>query len=52
MMECKLADGTVLTTEDIERESAEYESGMWEGKLERIHVGPPLWRTSRWLRSP
>ncbi len=40
MTEYKLADGTVLTTEDIERESAEYESGTWEGKLERIHVGP------------
>ena len=31
MTEYKLADGAVLTTEDIERESAEYESGTWKG---------------------
>lgn len=32
-MEFRLANGTVITDEDIERESAEYESGSWEGTL-------------------
>ncbi|WP_216662446.1 ribbon-helix-helix domain-containing protein [Adlercreutzia sp. ZJ473] len=40
MTEYGLADGTVLTAADIERECIEYESGTWEGRLERIHVGP------------
>lgn len=40
MAEYKLADGTFLTSEDILRECAEYENGSWEGRLERIHVGP------------
>lgn len=40
MTEYKLADGTVLTSEDIARECEEYERGTWEGRLERIHVGP------------
>lgn len=40
MTEYELADGTVLTAEDIEREGAECESRAWEGRLERIHVGP------------
>lgn len=39
MAEYKLANGGTLTDADIERESAEYEAGTWEGHLERIHVG-------------
>ena len=40
MAEYKLANGTVLTSDDIEKECTEYEQGTWEGKLDRIHVGP------------
>ena len=40
MAEYKLANGGTITTEDIERECAEYENGTWEGRLDRIHVGP------------
>ena len=36
----ELADGTALTREDIERESEEMARGTWDGRLERIHVGP------------
>lgn len=32
-MEFRLANGSVITDEDIERECAEYESGSWEGDL-------------------
>ena len=32
-MEFRLANGTVITNEDIECECAEYESGSWEGTL-------------------
>lgn len=43
MAEYKLANGDILTDEEIERESAEYEAGTWEGRLENIRVGrPPL----------
>lgn len=38
MAEYKLANGGTITTEDIERECAEYERHMG-GKLDRIHVG-------------
>lgn len=40
MAEYRLADGSVLTSEDIARECEQYERGTWEGRLERIHVGP------------
>lgn len=40
MSEYKLADGSVLSDEDIERESVAFERGAWTGRLERIHVGP------------
>ena len=40
MTEHKLADGSVLTDEDIERESVEFEQETWTGRLERIHVRP------------
>ena len=32
-MEFRLANGIAITNKDIERESAEYESGSWEGTL-------------------
>lgn len=38
MTEYKLADGSVLTDEDIERESVEFEQETWTGRLEHIHV--------------
>ena len=31
LMEYRLANGSVITDGDIERECAEYESGSWEG---------------------
>ena len=37
-LEFRLADGTVITNEDIERECAEYESGSWAGTLAGRHV--------------
>lgn len=40
MAEYKLANGQTLSAKDIERECEEYESGTWEGRLDRIHVGP------------
>lgn len=40
-MEFRLANGTVVTDEDIERECAEYESGSWEGTLTDLRVGRP-----------
>ena len=40
-MEFKLANGAVITDEDIERECAEYESGSWEGTLTGLRVGRP-----------
>ena len=36
-MEFRLANGTVITNEDIERECAEYESGSWAGTLTGRH---------------
>lgn len=38
LMEFRLADGTVITDEDIERECAEYESGSWTGTLTGLRV--------------
>ena len=40
-MEYRLANGSVITDEDIERECAEYESGSWEGSLVNLRVGRP-----------
>lgn len=40
MAEYKLANGGVLTDEDIDRICAEFESETWAGRLERIHQGP------------
>ena len=40
-MEYRLANGSVITDEDIERECAEYESGSWEGTLTSLRVGRP-----------
>ncbi|MBU9001130.1 MULTISPECIES: type II toxin -antitoxin system TacA 1-like antitoxin [Bacteria] len=40
-MEYRLANGSVITDEDIERECAEYESGSWEGSLVNFRVGRP-----------
>ena len=37
-MEFRLANGTVISKEDIERECAEYESGSWAGTLTGRHV--------------
>ena len=43
MMEYELADGSILTDEEIEKESAEYESGTWEGGFVEVRIGrPPL----------
>ena len=38
LMEFRLAIGTVISKEDIERECAEYESGSWAGTLTGRHV--------------
>jgi hypothetical protein len=35
----RLANGGVITDEDIEKECAEYESGTWEGHLANPRVG-------------
>ena len=40
-MEYRLANGSVITDGDIERECAEYESGSWEGSLVNLRVGRP-----------
>lgn len=40
-MEYRLANGSAITNEDIERECAEYESGSWEGSLVNLRVGRP-----------
>lgn len=40
-MEYRLANGSVITDEDIERECAEYESSSWEGGLVNLRVGRP-----------
>lgn len=40
-MKYELANGEILTDEDIERECAEYEAGTWEGGLKNYRVGRP-----------
>lgn len=40
MAEYVLANGATMTDEDIDRICAEFESGSWSGRLERIHQGP------------
>ena len=40
MAEYKLANGGVLTDEDIERICAEFEGESWAGRLERMRQGP------------
>lgn len=40
-MEFRLANGTVIADEDIERECAEYESGSWTGPLTNLSAGSP-----------
>lgn len=40
-MEYRLANGGVITDEEIKRECAEYESGTWEGHLVNLRVGRP-----------
>ncbi len=52
MAEYKLANGDVLTDEEIERECAEYESGTWEGHLEHIRVGRPSISDERMITVP
>jgi hypothetical protein len=37
-MEYRLANGSAITDEDIERECAEYESGSWEGNLVNLRA--------------
>ena len=44
MAEYKLADGSILTDEDIERECEEYENGTWEGGLVDVKPGPEFAR--------
>lgn len=39
MADYKLADGTILTDEEIEREGAMYEAGTWSGHLEHVCAG-------------
>lgn len=41
LMEFGLADGTVITDEDIERKCAEYESGSWAGTLTNLRSDRP-----------
>lgn len=40
MAEYKLANGEVLTDEDIDRICKEFETESWAGRLQRIHQGP------------
>ena len=40
-MEYKLANGYILTDDEIEERAALYESGDWEGALEAIKPGRP-----------
>ncbi|MDO4853979.1 MAG: DUF1778 domain-containing protein [Coriobacteriia bacterium] len=41
MAEYKLANGYVLSDEEIERSAAEWEAGSWEGDLITLRVGRP-----------
>lgn len=40
-MEYKLANGGVITDDEIEKECIKYESGTWEGYLTNLRVGRP-----------
>ena len=40
MAGCKLAKGSILTDEDIERICEEFENESWTGALERGRKGP------------
>lgn len=40
MAEYKLANGGVITDEDIDRICAEFEEESWKGHVEHIHQGP------------
>lgn len=40
-MEYKLANGEVLTDEDLEREAEMWENDTWEGHLVNIRIGRP-----------
>ncbi len=40
MAEYRLANGEVLTDEDIDQICREFESESWAGRLRRIHQGP------------
>ena len=40
MAEYKLANGGVLTDDDIDRICKEFETESWTGRLQRIHQGP------------
>lgn len=42
MAEYKLANGGVLTDEDIDRICREFETESWAGRLQRIHQGPAV----------
>ena len=43
MSDWKLADGSILSDEQIGQEAKEYEEGTWEGKPVSIQAGrPPL----------
>ncbi len=41
MAEYKLANGYVLTDEEIEKNAAQWEEGTWEGGLVTLRVGRP-----------
>lgn len=37
----KLANGYILTDEEIEKRAQEWEEGTWSGELVELHVGRP-----------
>ena len=41
MTEYRLANGSVLTDEEIEHRAKEWEEGTWEGPLVELRVGRP-----------
>ena len=41
MAEYRLANGGVITDEEIEAECEKYETGTWEGHLTDIRIGRP-----------
>jgi hypothetical protein len=40
-MDYRLKNGEILTDEEIEKESEEYEKSTWKGTLEDVKVGRP-----------